>query len=195
MTTFSKSFFSNKVQEIYTNLDGVVTNSSDTIFILKKGNKIFDFHPFFESLENELKHGKENHLAFPCVQLIDTKSEVICDITIKKENDFLAILLFDYSKHYEHLYDAQQEKKTAMLNEQAYELKTKYLEEKTALLEFIQNQINNNVVQETEEVIIELEKLKKTKLTKQQDSITNSIKKKLVSLRANALQISENLYH
>lgn len=195
MTNFSKSFFSNKVQEIYTTLDGVITNSSDTVFYLKKGDKIFDFHPFFESLEDELMQGKANDLAFPCVQLMDSESEVICDITIKKENKFLAILLFDYSSHYEHLYDAGQEKKTAMLNEQAYELKTKYFEEKKASLESVQSKINTKIIDETEEIISKLEKLTKTKLTKQQDSIINNIKKKLVSLQVNALQINEDLCH
>mgnify|MGYP000296240320 CR=1 FL=1 len=55
-------------------------------------------------------------------------------LPLKKKWDSLAILLFDYSKHYEHLHDAAQEKKTAMLNEQAHELKTKHSDEKKPML-------------------------------------------------------------
>ena len=195
MTTIGKSFFSNKVQEIITTLDGVISQSSDTIFVLKEGENILKFHPFFESLENELKYGDSNNLAFPCVQLDTSESEVICDITIKKESGFLAILLFDYSNHYEHLHDATQEKKTAMLNEQAYELNTKYYEEKKAYLELIQDQINNNIVRELEDVVLKLEELAATDLSKQQNDLIIKLQKNIISLQDKALQIKEGLLY
>lgn len=195
MTAYSKSFFSNKVQEIYTTFDGIITHSSDTIFALKEGESILKFHPFFESLGNEFKSGKSSNLAFPCVQLESSEIEVICDVTIKKENDFLAILLFDYSNHYEHLHDAAQEKKTAMLNEQAYELNTKYTEEKKAYLELIQERINDNLVPELENLSFQLKELQKTDLSKRQSLLTFELQKNIVSLRTKALQINKGLFN
>ena len=82
-------FFSNKVQEVIISLDGLISQSSDSIFTLDIGTNLFKFHPFFESLENELHQGDKMNLAFPCVQFDQGEETFICDITIKKERDCL----------------------------------------------------------------------------------------------------------
>ena len=193
MAIRTKSFFSNKVQEIHTTYQGVITQSSNTIFVLNEGDNIYDLHPFFESLKSELSSANFDDLAFPCVQLDTDQTKAICDITIKKERSSLAILLFDYSTHYEHLHDAAQEKKTAMLNEQAHELNVKYSEEKKVYLEFIQDRIENKIVQEIEEINSGLKQLEKTDLSSEQSSILKTLKKKITILYSKAEQIKDGL--
>lgn len=189
----NNSFFSNKVQEIHANLDGVITQSSDTIVVFTLGENLFSIHPFFESLKQELTAGIENSLAFPCVQLDITNRTIICDITIKKERGFLAILLFDYSKHYEHLHEAAQEKKTAMLNEQAYELTTKHSEEKRVYFEYIQDRIDRKIVYTLEELVSDIETLEETDLTYDQNSLVEKIKENVLLLHQKAIQLKDDV--
>ncbi|RMA66185.1 hypothetical protein [Ulvibacter antarcticus] len=193
MNKQGNTFFSNKVQEIHTNLDGKITQSSDTIFDLRLGENIFTIHPFFESLQRTLLECNETSLAFPCVQLEMEKQELICDITIKKELGFLAILLFDYSNHYQNLHEAAQVKKTAMLNEQAHELNTKYSEEKRAYLEFIRERIDSKIVGELEIIISDLNDLKHTTLNNNQLTIFHKIEAKIAILHSKALQIKKGV--
>lgn len=193
MSKVNSTFFSNKVQEILTTPDGIITLSSNTIFSLENGDDLFKIHPFFESLRGELKIGNETDLAFPCVQLDISGEEVICDITIKKEMGSLAILLFDYSEHYEHLYEAAQEKKTAMLNEQAHELNTKYTDEKKAYGEYIKERIDRKIIKELEEVVLNLEALKKPNVSSEQMLLINKIEKSIGNLHLKAVQIKEDL--
>lgn len=193
MTQPTNSFFSNKVQEIHASLDGVITQTSNTIVTVSLGQNLFQLHPFFESLKHELTDGIGNSLAFPCVQLDINNSTFICDITIKKERDFLAILLFDYSKHYEHLHDAAQEKKTAMLNEQAYELTTKHSEEKRAYFEYINDRIDNKIVHTLEEIVSDIKALTKTDLNPEQISLVNKIKKNSKTLYTKAIQLKDDV--
>jgi len=187
------SFFSNKVQEIHTNLKGEVIQSSDSLFSIKKGENIFDLHPFFESMKADFTSGQDTNLAFPCVQLDMKDKEVVCDITIKKEPGFLAILLFDYSNHYEHLHEAAQEKKTAMLNEQAYELNAKHHAEKQVYFDFIRNRLDSKIIGQLESVIADVQKLKETDISKSQSKLITEIENNVNELFLKATQIKDNL--
>lgn len=187
------SFFSSKVQEIHTDLQGEVIQSSDNLFNIEKGENIFNLHPFFESMKADFTSGGETNLAFPCVQLDLHEKEIVCDITIKKERDFLAILLFDYSKHYEHLHEAAQEKKTAMLNEQAHELNTKHHEEKQVYFDFIKNRMDEKILGQLETVIADIQKLKDTKMTHSQKKLIAEIEANMNELFLKANQIKDNL--
>jgi len=186
-------FFSNKVQEVIISPDGVVSQSSDTIFALEIGTNLFKFHPFFESLQNELSQGDKMNLAFPCVQFDQEEESFICDITIKKERDFLAILFFDYSTHYEHLHEAAQEKKTAMLNEQAHNLKKQHSQEKQEYVDFISQRLDSKIINRLEEVVKALEELKKSSLNKDQQSLIQNVEQEIGELHLKAMQIKEGI--
>tara|TARA_R110002072_G_scaffold22615_1_gene79227 strand:+ start:41255 stop:41845 length:591 start_codon:yes stop_codon:yes gene_type:complete len=186
-------FFSSNVQEIHATLDGTVTQSSNSIVEIEVGENIYLIHPFFESLKEVVNNGNHSNLAFPCVHLQLNETEVICDITIKLEPGFLAILLFDYSTHYENLHEAAQEKKTAMLNEQAYELNTKYSEEKKAYIEYIRDRIDHKIIAEMGKVVKQVNEMKKTELTPRQRSILDSIESNIGDLHLKAIQIKEGL--
>jgi len=189
------TFFSKKIQEIHAKPTGEIIHSSNTLFKLDVDDNLYQLHPFFESLQNELENGIgiQSSLAFPCVQLEIQKKEVICDITIKMERGFLAILLFDYSKHYEHLHEAAQEKKSAMLNEQEHELRIKHLEEKKAYLDFMKARIDTKMIVEMEKMVARVQKLKKTMVSPEQQILLQEIEESVGNFHLKAIQIREEL--
>lgn len=193
MTDILKTFFSNKVQEIQTNTEGFVTQSSNSIFKIEIGRSIFDLHPFFESLKNELIVDDNLNMAFPCVQLDINENEIVCDITIKKERGYLAILLFDYTDHYENLHEAAQEKKAALLNEQAFELNTKHKEEQKAYLGVIKERINTKVLKEMELLTVDIQKLKATSLSEEQEALVLDIERNISALHQKTIQINKGI--
>lgn len=193
MTIRSVSAFTNNVQEIHVSNKGIIMQTSNEIFDLNDGDNIFNLHPFFESLKSEFSSDIHSDLAFPCVQIHINDTEAICDITIRMERDFIAILLFDYSAHYEHLHEAAQEKKTAMLNEQAHELTTKYSEERKVFLDYLLEHIENKIVHNLREIESEIRSLENLNLSKKQSSTVNNIKESIKKLHLNALQIKEGL--
>ncbi|GAB5401030.1 MAG: hypothetical protein Aureis2KO_26150 [Aureisphaera sp.] len=189
------TFFSKKIQEIHAKPSGELFFSSNTIFTINEGENLYQLHPFFESLQHELEKDGilENSLAFPCVQLNVYGKEVVCDITIKKERDFLAILLFDYSQHYEHLHEAAQEKKSAMLQEREHELKLKYTSEKAAYLDFIRERIDTKLIAEMEKVVHKVEQLKRTSLEPEQRAHLQEIEEIIGNFHLRSIQIKEGL--
>ena len=189
------TFFSKKVQEIHAKPNGEIILSSDTIFTLDPKDNLYELHPFFESLQNELRNGigLQSSLAFPCVQLEIYGKEVICDITIKKERDFLAVLFFDYSQHYEHLHEAAQEKKSAMLNEQEHELQLKHLEEKKAYLDFMRARMDTKMIVEIEKLVAHLELLKNSGMSPEQQEKLQEIEDSVGNFHLKAIQIREEL--
>lgn len=184
-------FFSNKVQEVIVSPKGEVMQSSNTIFNLEVGSDLFTFHPFFESLQGELNTGKSMNLAFPCVQFEQDEQEFICDITIKKEREFFAILFFDYSSHYEHLHEAAQEKKNAMLNEQAHILKEQHSQEKQEYLDLISNRLDTKIIHKLEEVVKALEELKNSSLDEDQAKLVKNVEDEIDELHNKAIQIKK----
>ncbi|MEM7087337.1 MAG: hypothetical protein AAF489_14210 [Bacteroidota bacterium] len=189
------TFFSKKIQEIHAKPSGEIIHSSNTLFQLDTNDNLYQLHPFFESLQNELENGIgiQSSLAFPCVQLEIQNKQVICDITIKMERGFLAILLFDYSQHYEHLHEATQEKKSAMLSEQEHELRRKHLEEKKAYLDFMRARIDAKLIIEMEKLVVRIQQLKKTKVSPEQQVLLQEIEESVGGFHLKAIQIREEL--
>lgn len=189
------TFFSKKIQEIHIKPSGQIIHSSDTLFSIEVNENLYGLHPFFESLRDELETGEgiENSLAFPCVQLEINGKELICDITIKKERGFRAILIFDYSRHYEHLHEAAQEKKSAMLSEQEHLLRKKHLEEKNAYLEFMRARIDSQLIREMENMVGNIKKLKTMGVSADQKNILNEIEASVGNFHLKAIQIREEL--
>ncbi|RDK88361.1 hypothetical protein [Marinirhabdus gelatinilytica] len=190
-----KSFFSKKIQEIHAKPEGEILESSNTIFKLNTAENLYELHPFFESLQTELQNQEVfgTNLAFPCVHLNINGKEAICDITIKKEPEFLAILLFDYSQHYEHLHEAAQEKKSAILQEQEHNLRRKHLEEKEAYLGFMKERIDDKIIGGLEYIILKLGKLKTSEPTPEQLQMIEEIEKSVGKFHLKAIQIREEL--
>ena len=69
MKPINHTFFTRKVQEINALPDGTIKRSTDTLFTIFTGENLYDLHPFFEGLREEIQEGTRNYLVFPCITL------------------------------------------------------------------------------------------------------------------------------
>lgn len=186
MNKFHHDFFSAKVQEINALPDGTITRSNNSLFNVESGGDLYEIHPFFESLRDEILRGKRSYLAFPCVQLDLNGTILVCDITIKLEREFLAILLFDYTAHYQTVQRLAQEKNLALLNEQ----RKRFENEREAFRKFTNNGSELFILNELERVIVLMEQLRATPLDNKQAEILHEMDSSLGVLYHKALQIN-----
>lgn len=195
MNADKKSYFSSKIQEVHASLKGEIISSSDTLFTIENGQNLYELHPFFESLEDVFNDPGtvQKNLAFPCVKIVINDVAAICDITITKERGELAILFFDYSQHYVNLHEAAHEKKTAMLQEQEFELSQKHMEEKKAYLGFMKDRIDDKLINSLAYVVSKVEELKTSQLTAEQRIILDKIEQNIGGFHLRAIQIREEL--
>jgi hypothetical protein len=98
-----ETVYINKMQEIIANFDGEVSISNNAIHPIVPGENIFSLHPFFQSLKLPILAGEKVYYTFPCINLMLGETNYYCDVIIKKEKDFIAVLLFNYSDHYREL--------------------------------------------------------------------------------------------
>ncbi len=190
-----QSYFSNKIQEIQATPDGSILSSTNTIFDLDSVVNLYSLHPFFESLKPELAGNTKfrKSLAFPCVQLEINGKIGVCDITVKKERGFLAVLLFDYTEHYAHLHEAAQEKKSALLHEQAFQLKAEHKEERKKYIEFMRSRIDEHIISELEQIADNVENLKKITDNSKQLGILGKIEESIQKFQQEADRLQQDL--
>lgn len=98
--TSGETVYINKMQEVIAGHDGLVKISNDAIHSVYPGENIFQLHPFFQSLEHTITQEDRTYFTFPCINLTLGERNYYCDVIIKKEQDFIAVLLFNYSDHY-----------------------------------------------------------------------------------------------
>jgi hypothetical protein len=111
-----ETVYINKMQEIITSFDGEVSISNNAIHPIEPGENIFLLHPFFQSLRSSIIEGEQVYYTFPCINLMLGVTNYYCDVIIKKEKDFIAVLLFNYSDHYRELQEKIQKINGEKLN-------------------------------------------------------------------------------
>ena len=104
------------MQEIIAGFDGEVSISNNAIHPIESGENIFKLHPFFQSLESSITHGEQTYFTFPCINLTLGEKDYYCDVIVKKEDDYLVLLLFNYSEHYRELQENIQKINKEKLN-------------------------------------------------------------------------------
>ena len=121
MQLMKNTIYINRMQELITDLTGQLKHSNNTILNLNPGVNIFDIHPFFQSLKAPIIESKSAYHTFPCINMTFNNVNFFCDIIFKKESDFMAILLFNYSDHYATVQKKIQKSKDSFL-ERAYKI-------------------------------------------------------------------------
>ena len=101
--TMENSVYINRMQELITDFDGKIRYSNDAILEIEPGVNVFEIHPFFESLRSAILGSPSAYHTFPCINMILDGKNYYCDIIFKKERDFMAVLMFNYSDHYQDL--------------------------------------------------------------------------------------------
>lgn len=114
--TAGSTVYINRMQEIISEFDGTVISSNDAIHSIELGTDIFTIHPFFESLKGYLDSMPDIYFTFPCINLTLGGKDYYCDVIIKKEKEFMAVLLFNYSDHYREVQEKIQKINREKLN-------------------------------------------------------------------------------
>lgn len=129
--TYRNKYFNPRTQFITINKDGIVQESDNVLFSLKKGSEITLISPFFENILTFPNTEEDTDTKFSCVHLPKKKENIICDIELKtfKSSDSL-IIIHDFTNHYNYYQEVAQSRNESVINAQILELKNKYLKEK-----------------------------------------------------------------
>ncbi|GEQ85078.1 hypothetical protein ULMS_05860 [Patiriisocius marinistellae] len=92
--------FQNILHHITVDFNGIVLSSNDTLFKVNLGSNINDFHPIFISSIPQLLSQEEKIMAYPGLNITQNSTQVFCDITIKKEVNFISIIFFNFTSAY-----------------------------------------------------------------------------------------------
>ena len=140
-------------------------------------------------MREELQEGGRNYFVFPCITLDFEDYSFVCDITIKRERNFLAILFFDYSAHYKKIQENVQFHNSSLL--QKHQNNTR--DHKKAYLEYMNNRLDSQVLDELETIALALDTLKNTTLTNEQATLLETVEARFGNLHHKALQIKEGM--
>lgn len=121
-----ESYLKNKIQFIQADKAGIIEESDDNIFKLKKGSSLYNLHPFFETLEFYIDHEKGSELEIPCVHLIIDEIDGIYDIHFRYVNEKIIISIFDFTKHYNESNTLSQEKNESIIHSQLLKEKEEF---------------------------------------------------------------------
>ncbi|RMA66184.1 hypothetical protein [Ulvibacter antarcticus] len=115
MSTIEKPFL-DVLQEIIIKPDGTIIGGNNTIYNLESFSNLFEVDPFFESLKEQFLTSNKTFFVYPCVNFYINNKKCYCDVTVKRENGFLAFILFNYSERYEKLHNIESQKNQQQLN-------------------------------------------------------------------------------
>ncbi|WP_310554618.1 response regulator [Flavobacterium sp.] len=104
-------FFSNKIQTIELDKDGIILNSNNQLFVVTPKESIQNFHPFFEIIST-LFQKDNDEVYFNTVHLEVVEKTFIADIIIDSGNKIKnpSILIFDQSEHYKDVQEITQQR-------------------------------------------------------------------------------------
>ncbi len=177
--------FHQKTQVTTVSFDGLITTTDASLFDWKKGDSIFDVHPFFEILRSFIDDhdNTPESFNFPCIHFENGDNEHICDVSIQIDKN-ISIILFDYTLKYNDLNQIAQQKNESILLSKELELKNKYLQEKEAFKNSFIANINHEIRTPLTSILGFVEVLEKTNLTFEQEELTRIIKRESKHLNA-----------
>lgn len=121
------------------NKKGIVLESDQVLFKIKKGSLIFEFHPFFESLATVFdSNDKETN--FYCIHIIVNEQLYIVDIKAVVEKEGLLLIIEDLTDHYNSYQSITQRRNESVIKTELTVLKNLELQERERFKNrFIQN--------------------------------------------------------
>lgn len=171
--------FYKKVQLITVDESGKIVYSDANLFEWKKGDVIYEVHPFFSIIEGlkEAVTAKENEFTFSCVHLNEgAEAERICDVTFTVSNGETNIVIFDYTQAYLELNKISQERNESLIKAQELEFVNRLLVEKENFKNDFIASINHELTTPLTSIKGFLELLQKTKLDYEQEELIRIIK-------------------
>jgi len=136
---FKEEYFSKNIQFVLTDLDGLVLESDQTLFVLKIGQPLEEFHPFFTCIISAQETDQEV-VFFNCVQLGLQAMERIVDIEMQIKSDTILVMVHDLTEHYVSYQAIAQARNQSIINSELVVLKNLELQEREKFKnQFIRN--------------------------------------------------------
>lgn len=145
---YTENYLESRIQILKIDFLGNLLKVEGNLFTIKKGNKIQDVHPFFESTLAILD-SLENKTLFSCVELSQKDSIFMVDVTFYREENHFIIIIADFTDHYK--------------------------ESNTLIQERNESIIKKNKLHFEKELLLEKEKLKNTFLAKLSNELRNPL--------------------
>ena len=125
MQDFKSTYEISSIQFIEISDSGIIIDSDDKIFPLKKGDSIKELHPFFENIHAYFENNK-NKYHLSCVNLEDH----VCDVEIVLNNRNGAfIVLKDGTEHYHKQQEVAQKRNESIIFGEVLELRNRVLKD------------------------------------------------------------------
>ncbi len=173
-----------KSQYALVNLNGLVLESDNVLFTLKKEESIFTFHPFFETFKSLLKPENNSH-QFPCVHLSLLEQELVCDITLHTfaDKNHALVIITDNTKQYQEFQELMQVRNQAIIDAELLALKNHLLKEQENFKnKFIAN-FSHELRTPLTSIIVFANLLSKTKLNNEQAQHIKLIRESAANLK------------
>ncbi|NNL15354.1 MAG: response regulator [Flavobacteriaceae bacterium] len=126
-----QQYIKDKIQFIEVSKDGVILDSDNNLFNIKKGDSIHDVHPFFESIQYHFEEKPGSEFTISCVNLELGAISGIFDLIINVQKDSIIFSMIDFTAHYQISNTLSQEKNESLIQSQILkereEFKNKFL--------------------------------------------------------------------
>ncbi|WP_299128857.1 ATP-binding protein [uncultured Winogradskyella sp.] len=172
LSSLRASYIKKNTQFILVDVNGEILDSDDILFKCETGCNIEELHPIFIGLIDR-EHIDDQNIS--CVHLKINKTELICDILLKKSETGFVIIVTDFSIHYNSFQSlAQSRNETAITSELIYLKNNELNEIREFKNKFLEN-FNHQLVSPVLSILTFSDALTKTKLTSEQKSYSSII--------------------
>ncbi len=126
-----QQYIKDKIQFIEVSKEGVILDSDNNLFNIKKGDSIYDMHPFFESIQYHFEEKPGSEFTISCVNLEIGTISGIFDLIIHIQKDSIIFSMIDFTAHYQISNTLSQEKNESLIQShilrEREEFKNKFL--------------------------------------------------------------------
>ena len=124
-------YIKDKIQFIEISKDGKILDSDNNILKLITGKSLFDYHPFFESIQYHFEEKDGSEFNISCINLEIGTTSGIYDVIIHVLKNSIIISILDFTAHYKMSNTLSQEKNESVIQSQILkekeEFKNKFL--------------------------------------------------------------------
>lgn len=180
---FRKQYTTSNEQYVLTNTEGLVIESDQVLFNIKKGSSIFEFHLFFESLESLFAGKAEEETNFHCIHIdVDGRLYIVDILAVLKKSGLLLIIK-DLTDHYNSYQNVAQTRNESVIKTELTVLKNLELQER----ERFKNRFIRNFSHELRNPLMSImaitELLEDTEMNNQQQKMLEFLKESNTNLR------------
>ncbi len=128
---FKSQYIKDKIQFIEICKDGKILDSDNNILKFTIDKSLFDYHPFFESIQYHFEEKEGSEFNISCINLEIGTTSGIYDVIIHVLKNSIVISLLDFTAHYKMSNTLSQEKNETIIQSQILkekeEFKNKFL--------------------------------------------------------------------